>query len=211
MLTISRDCVPGIRAKLDDALRIIGCHKRDRTFILFGVERLLRDRGQQRDAVQRPADHAGFIRRRRQYRTCGVNQRRRNPRTAAEIAMIFDIQFRLIPATITASESSRMGIHRIGRHHDRPVGGDREQEIADDEVTGIARFLQIIACAQIETDEAWPRRALHVAVAADNHQAADPGQVDRQAFAQDIRSCGRRLPPKLGYRPPTSALSRLKK
>jgi len=54
-----------------------------------------------------PGDHAGLIRRRRQHDPVLSIRTPRFP-DGREIAMIFDIQSRLTPATMTASESVLM-------------------------------------------------------------------------------------------------------
>ena len=72
--------------------------------------------------IQRPADHAGLVRRRRQHGSGAVDQHGRNAGPAAEIA--HDLRH---PVEIDAGENDRIRIpvdggYRIGRHHDRLVG-----------------------------------------------------------------------------------------
>ncbi len=101
--------------EVDDASRVVGRDERKRSLILVRIERLVGDRGQQRNRIQRPADHAGFIRRRRQHDAGAVDQHRRNARAAAEIA--HDLRH---PVQVDAGDDDGIGIvadrgYRIGR------------------------------------------------------------------------------------------------
>ena len=76
----------GNAGKVDRALRAVGGGERKRARPLVGTERLVGDRRQQRHIVERTADHAGLIGRRRQHGAGAVDQSRRNAGPAAEIA-----------------------------------------------------------------------------------------------------------------------------
>src|SRR6476661_6167825 len=103
---------------------------------------------------------------------------------AAEIA--HDLRH---PVEIDAGNDDRILLtidrrYRIGRHHDRPVAGFGEQEIAENEAAGFARLLEIFPVAEIKAYQVVQARALNQPVLADDHDAADPGQINRQAGAQ---------------------------
>ena len=100
--------------------------------------------------------------------------------------MIFDNQSRLMPATATRFLLRIDRRDRIGRHHDRPVVGLAEQIVAENEIAGLLRLPEIVAIADVEADLNVQRGALHHALLAHEHDAADPGQVGGQAGAQDF-------------------------
>jgi len=136
--------------------------------------------------LSRAADHAGLIRRRRQHGPYAVDQHRRDPGAAAEIA-----HHLRHPVEIDAGENERMrvgvdGRYRIGGDHRRLVGGLGEQKIAEDDIATAGCFLQVGPVAQIHTDQRVVGRALNSAIAVGDQEVVNPWQIVRQACAQQI-------------------------
>ena len=123
MLTIRRDPVPGMRAKLTARFEpSAATNESDPSGwsepIAFSA--MADSSG---TVIQRTADHAGLIRRRRQHGARAVDQNGRNAGPAAEIA--HDLRH---PVEIDAGDNDGIlaggdGRYRIGRHHDRQLGG----------------------------------------------------------------------------------------
>jgi hypothetical protein len=64
--------------------------------------------------------------------------------------------------------------------------GFGEQKIAEDDVVGLPSLLEIGAIVHVKPDQAVKRRALDPAVLPDDHQVADPRQIDRKPCTQGV-------------------------
>ena len=140
MLTISRDCVPEMRAKLIARLEPSDAVNESEPVGASELSAFSAIADISGTDVQRPADHAGLIRRRGDDDAGAVDQQRRNSRPPAEIG--HDLRQ---PVDIDAGDDDGIflgidGGHRIGRHHHRPAVGLAEQIVAEDEVAGFLRL-----------------------------------------------------------------------
>ena len=135
--------------------------------------------------IERMADHAGLVRRCCEHGADAVDQHRRDARAAAEIA-----HDQRHPVEIDGRDDEGVFVlidrgDRIGGDDGRLVRCPAEQIVAQHKAAGLLHLLEIGTVAEIDADQAVQGRALHPAVAADDRHAADPGQVDGQAGAQD--------------------------